>query len=101
MLDRIAYTSKMNSCIPYINLFIISCWAILSSCQQKTPTWSEEIAPIVYKNCSVCHRPGEAGPFPLLSYRDVAKRARTIARMVSSRRMPPWPADPEYSHFLN
>jgi hypothetical protein len=91
----------MSSCIPYINLFIISCWAILSSCQQKTPTWSEEIAPIVYKNCSVCHRPGEAGPFPLLSYRDVAKRARTIARMVSSRRMPPWPADPEYSHFLN
>ena len=75
----------------------ISLW----SCETRTPVWSEDIAPIVFKNCSVCHRPGEAAPFPLLTYRDAAKRARTIARMVSSRSMPPWPADPSYTHFLN
>lgn len=84
-----------------LKIFTLLCLCFLYSCEQNPPTWSEDIAPIVYQNCAVCHRPGEAGPFPLLSYRDAAKRARTIARMVSSRSMPPWPADPEYSHFLN
>lgn len=83
-----------------IKLFILYIF-IISGCEQKTPTWSEDIAPIVYKNCTACHRPGEAGPFPLLTYRDAAKRSKTIARMVKSRSMPPWPADPSYSHFLN
>lgn len=74
---------------------------ILTACEERIPTWSEDIAPVLYQNCVVCHRPGEAGPFPLLTYRDAAKRAKTIARMVQSRSMPPWPADPEYTHFLN
>ena len=38
-------------------------------------TFSEHIAPILYDNCVTCHRPGEAAPFPLISYEDVAKRA--------------------------
>ena len=30
-------------------------------------TWSRQIAPIVYRNCAMCHHPGGAGPFSLLS----------------------------------
>jgi mono/diheme cytochrome c family protein len=67
---------------------------------EPPPTFAETIAPIVYRNCSVCHRPGEAGPFPLLSYEDVVNKAQTIAEVTKSRYMPPWPADTSYSHFL-
>ena len=38
----------------------------------------------------MCHRPGEAGPFPLLSYRDVKSHAKQIVDVTRSRFMPPW-----------
>src|SRR5258708_5033169 len=57
-------------------------------------TFNREIGPIIYRNCSSCHRPGEAAPFALLSYADVAKRGKLIAKVASSRFMPPWKAEP-------
>lgn len=62
-------------------------------------TWSKDIAPIVYKNCTPCHRPGESGSFNLLGYRDAVKKANLIRFVTQSGYMPPWPADPDYSHF--
>lgn len=60
-------------------------------------TFNRDIAPIVFKYCSPCHRPGEAGPFPLLTYEDTAKFARQIAYLAKKRIMPPWlPAPGEY-----
>lgn len=64
-----------------------------------TVTFAAHIAPIVWENCMPCHRPGSAGPFSLISYRDVAKRAKMVAHVTSTRYMPPWPADPDYRHF--
>ena len=64
------------------------------------PTFADTIAPIIYKNCAVCHRPGEAGPFPLLTYENVVAKAKTIEAVTKSRYMPPWPADRTYTHFL-
>ena len=58
------------------------------------PTFNQHIAPIVYRNCSACHRPGEAAPFSLLSYDDTKKKAKTIAKAIASRIMPPWHAGP-------
>jgi hypothetical protein len=55
------------------------------------PTWAADIAPIIYKNCSTCHRPGQAAPFPLLSYDDVKTRAQAIVDVTERRKMPPWP----------
>jgi len=57
-------------------------------------TFNKDIAPIIYQNCAACHRPGEAAPFSLLSYADVAKKGTTLAGAVASRYMPPWKADP-------
>lgn len=57
-------------------------------------TFNKDIAPIIYKNCSSCHRPGEAAPFSLLSYADVLRKAKTIARATASHLMPPWKAEP-------
>lgn len=55
-------------------------------------TFSKEIAPIVFQNCTACHRPGEAAPFPLQTYSDVAKRSELILQVVQDRQMPPWKA---------
>ena len=56
-------------------------------------TFNRNIAPIIYNNCSACHRPGEAAPFSLLSYQDVAKKGQLIAAVTTSRQMPPWKAE--------
>ena len=63
-------------------------------------TWSQHIAPLVFKNCTPCHRPGESGPFDLLKYEDAVKKAKLIRFVTQSRYMPPWPADAGYSHFI-
>jgi len=54
------------------------------------PTFSRDIAPIVFANCSPCHRPGESGPFDLLTYQDVRSRGRLIVEAIGRRYMPPW-----------
>ena len=56
------------------------------------PTFAADIAPIVNTNCVVCHRPGQAAPFSLLTYDDVRKHGRTIADVTARRYMPPWHA---------
>src|SRR3954452_10604154 len=59
--------------------------------RQAAPvTFNKDIAPILFANCATCHRPGEAGPFPLLTYADAVKRARRIAEATRDRHMPPW-----------
>jgi hypothetical protein len=65
------------------------------------PTFNRDVAPILYNNCSNCHRPGEVAPFALLTYDDAAKRAKQIAAVTQARFMPPWKAEPGYGHFLN
>src|SRR5512138_3192894 len=64
-------------------------------------TFSETIAPIVYEKCVTCHRPGEAAPFSLVSYEDVAKRGALIAKVTASRYMPPWHAAHGYGEFAD
>ena len=56
-------------------------------------TYAHDIAPILYKNCTTCHRTGEVAPFTLSSYGDAKKRARQIALVTDQRLMPPWRAD--------
>ncbi|MBC6606596.1 cytochrome c [Hymenobacter sp. BT188] len=68
---------------------------------QKAVTYNEHIAPIIQSNCTSCHKPGGAAPFSLLTFQDVARRARTIQSVTQSRYMPPWKADPHYVSFAN
>lgn len=66
-------------------------------------TFNHDVAPIIFRSCSTCHRPGEAAPFSLLNYSDVKKHARQIAEVVRSRVMPPWlpaPQDLKFSDEL-
>ncbi|MGZ3865531.1 MAG: monooxygenase [Bacteroidia bacterium] len=63
-------------------------------------TFAEHISPIIFKNCTPCHRTGEAGPFTLLNYADAKKNANKIKFVTKTGYMPPWPADTSYSHFI-
>ena len=71
----------------------------VSSSFAAAPNFTEHIAPIVFKNCTGCHRPGEAAPFTLLNYEDVKKRGALIAAVTQKRVMPPWHADKGYAAF--
>jgi len=61
---------------------------------EETPTFTKDVAPILFTNCVVCHRVGEVAPMALTSYRAVRPWARAIKEKVVSREMPPWHADP-------
>jgi Flp pilus assembly protein TadD len=62
-------------------------------------TWSRQIAPIVYQNCTTCHHPGGSGPFSLLTYRDAYRRGPQMAEVTQSRFMPPWLPAAGYGDF--
>ena len=64
-------------------------------------TFNKDVAPILFKNCVECHRPGEAAPMSLLSYKDARPWARSIREKVVNREMPPWYADPRVGQFSN
>src|SRR5947207_1191524 len=64
-------------------------------------TYYKDIAPLIEAKCAVCHKPGDSGPFSLLTYEDVAKRASFIKEVTQSGYMPPWKADKHYVSFAN
>ncbi len=66
-----------------------------------TPTYTKDVAPILFKNCTACHRPGEIAPMSLLTYDDVRPRAKDIRDEVSEGHMPPWHASAPHGTFLN
>src|SRR5262250_773724 len=67
----------------------------------KEVTFDKDVLPILQKNCQVCHRPGEIGPMPLLTYAETRPWAASIKEAVLTREMPPWFADPKVGHFIN
>ena len=64
-------------------------------------TFNKDVAPIIFQHCATCHRPGQAGPFNLLNYGDVKKRAKQIAEAVEKRYMPPWLPERGLVKFAN
>ena len=69
--------------------------------ERTAVTFTKDVAPILYKNCVQCHRPGEIAPMSLLSYKEARPWARSIKEQVVSRDMPPWHADPRHGDFVN
>ena len=67
----------------------------------KSVTYAKDVAPILNRDCAVCHHPGDVAPMSLLSYKEVRPWARSIKEKVATREMPPWPADPHYGQFAN
>ena len=72
-----------------------------ASSGDKQVTFNRDVAPIFFSSCAQCHRPGEAAPFSVLSYKDVRPWARSIKEKVLTREMPPWHADPHVGQWVN
>ena len=64
-------------------------------------TFNRDVAPILFHHCAMCHRPGESGPFPLLTYKDAKSHARQLAAVTQSRFMPPWLPEPGEFKFAD
>jgi tetratricopeptide (TPR) repeat protein/mono/diheme cytochrome c family protein len=73
--------------------------AAVLSARAGQVTYYKDIAPIVYQSCAPCHRPGEPGPFALLTYADVRKRAPQIVAVTKRRYMPPWLPEAGHGEF--
>ncbi len=64
-------------------------------------TWSREVAPVLYRNCTSCHHPGGAGPFSLVTYEDARRWAPQVLKVTQSRYMPPWLPEAGYGEFAD
>jgi hypothetical protein len=67
----------------------------------SAPTFTRDVAPILYTNCVTCHRPGEIAPMSLITYQDVRPWARAITKQIADGAMPPWHADAPTGTFSN
>ncbi len=65
------------------------------------PNFAEHVAPILQAKCQSCHRPGQSGPFSLITFEDAKRWSGAIAEAIDEHRMPPWHADPRFGHFSN
>ncbi len=89
---------RVVTCSLFVSLWVLSRCPLLA----QTPTFTAHIQPILIRNCAApCHHPGGVGPFSLLTYTDVAKRGKFIAKVTQSRYMPPFPADRQFQHYAN
>src|SRR5437868_7176469 len=65
------------------------------------PTFYKDVLPILQQHCQVCHRPGEIGPMPFITFEGTRPWAKAIKTAVATKKMPPWFADPAFGHFAN
>ncbi|MEK7794976.1 MAG: hypothetical protein AAB353_10615, partial [Candidatus Hydrogenedentota bacterium] len=68
--------------------------ALADATPSQQVTWAKDVMPIVQENCQGCHRPGQIGPFSLMSFDEARPWAKSIKQKVSARQMPPYFADP-------
>ncbi len=94
-----------NKPVPVARTNVVGCFLSLpesdSEPEPATVTFAEHIAPILYKRCTQCHRPGDIGPFPLETYNDAKRWAKEIKYYTERRLMPPWKAKPGFGEFRN
>ena len=92
-----------NRCFITFALPLVSVFALQAQ-QTATPkviTFNKDVAPILYKNCAVCHHPNDIAPMSLMTYREARPWAAAIRQAVVQRIMPPWHADPHVGEFIN
>src|SRR5262249_61785385 len=82
-------------------LLVVVVFVEAAPAQTQAPTFHETVEPLLQKHCVECHRDGGSGPFSLESFGDPVGWAPQIREMVTTRRMPPWGADPSIGKFAN
>lgn len=80
---------------------LVPVWLTVGAPLFAAPTFTKDVAPILYRSCTGCHRPGDIAPMSLLTYKEARPWAAAIGEAVTTRQMPPWHADPHYGRFAN
>ena len=78
-----------------LSIFVVALPAVYAQV-----TFNKDVLPILQNHCQECHRPGEIGPMPFLTYEGTRPWAKSIKTAVATHKMPPWFADPRFGHFL-
>lgn len=105
-MRRLSFTVLRTAFLGYAGVLFAGSLAVQGWCSEPSTgnskvTFDRDIAPIVYHYCSNCHRQGEAGPFPLLTYQDVKTHGHQIAAVTQTRFMPPWLPEPGELKFAD
>ncbi|MBI3234367.1 MAG: hypothetical protein HYZ42_10060 [Bacteroidetes bacterium] len=85
----------------FVTFFILLGIISVKSIQAQTPTWAEDVAPILYKSCTSCHHSGGLAPFSLMSYSDAISYASSMKAATNDLRMPPWPPEKNWGSFAH
>ena len=83
--------------MPRISLIFMLLLGGATAAWSQAPTFHADIAPIIYQNCTECHRTGEIGPMPFTTYQEVSEYSSFISYVTATKYMPPWTPDPDYS----
>ncbi len=83
------------------NFLIISVLYLQAVTLQGQMNWAENVAPILFDHCTKCHHPGGIGPSSFMTSDEASNNAASILSAIMDDYMPPWPANPDYRHFLN
>jgi len=84
-----------------VEIRIIAVFSFFLASAAGAATFNKDILPILQQRCQECHRTGQIGPMPLVTYRQTRPWAKAIRESVMTRKMPPWFADPRFGHFAN
>jgi tetratricopeptide (TPR) repeat protein len=70
-------------------------WLLFCASQAagQSPTFTEDVAPVLHAHCVACHQPEGDAPFSLITYFDAKVHARQIADITVRKYMPPWKPD--------
>ena len=82
-------------------LSAFACAAVFAANTTTGVTFHKDVLPILQNKCQECHRPGEAAPMSLLSYKEARPWAKAIKEAVLVKRMPPWFAEAGIGKFHN
>ena len=80
---------------------LLTCMITVATSPAAEVTFSQDVAPILYKRCVTCLRPKDIAPMSFVTYQQARPWAKAIREAVLTRRMPPWHADPTHGAFVN
>jgi hypothetical protein len=103
-----SHSVNRSTALHSVEIFLASLLLLLSlQCifatpnESAPPTFYRDVLLILQNHCQACHRAGEIGPMPLMTYAQTKAFARAIATSAIQKKMPPWFADPSLGHFSN
>ena len=101
MSSGLIRTAQLSALVPAALVAVAFARQPGPSPSRAAPTFSKDVAPIIYKNCASCHHPGGLGPFSLVDYDSAKAQTDKMEDAVSTGYMPPWHAEGPHGVFRN